>query len=70
MLPFFMALFGQVSFKLLFLGEDRIQLTHFLQLIFKELSLSHPLHYHLQELILGPRMLEQRLHMEKVKTMP
>jgi hypothetical protein len=54
---FCLALFSQFSFKLLFLSkEDRVKLTHFFQLAFKNLCLCHLPYYNLQKMILVLRM--------------
>jgi hypothetical protein len=59
----FFALFSQSSLELLIMGkEDCIELAHFLQLIFEELSLGKPFHCNSQELILGFMMFNQFLH--------
>jgi hypothetical protein len=64
------ALFGQLSFELLFLiKEDQVKLTHFFQFILENLSLRHSLYCHLQELIFNPRMFYQRMCMERVESM-
>jgi hypothetical protein len=63
---FYLALFGQLSFKLLFFSEvDRVQLAYFFQLIFKNLGLHHQLYCNLQKLIFVSRVFNQLLHKEK-----
>jgi hypothetical protein len=63
---FGLALFGQFSLKFLFLSkEDRVKLAHFIQLIFKDLTLFGNLH----ELILILRVINPCLHKEKVRSM-
>jgi hypothetical protein len=55
---FCLALYGQLSFKLLLFSEvDRVELAQFLQLIFKNLRLCHPLYCDLQKPIFVSRML-------------
>jgi hypothetical protein len=67
---FCLALCGQLSFKLLFFSEeDRVELAHFFQLIFKNLHLCHLLYCDLQKLIFVSRMLLQRLHKERIRSM-
>jgi hypothetical protein len=67
---FCLALFGQLSFKLLFLSEeDRVKLAYFFQLIFKNLGLRHPLYCNLQKLIFVSRVFNERLHKEKIRSM-
>jgi hypothetical protein len=67
---FCLALFGQLSFKLLlFSEEDRVEFAHFFQLIFKNLRLYHPLYCDLQKLIFVSRMLDQCLHKERIRSM-
>jgi hypothetical protein len=68
---FCLALFGQFSLKFLFLSkEDRVELSHFIQLVFKDLGFHHPLYCDLQELILILRVFNQCLHKEKISSMP
>jgi hypothetical protein len=65
------ALFGQLSFELLFFSEeDRVKLAYFFQLILENLSLRHLLYCNLQELILILRVFNQCLGQERLRSMP
>jgi hypothetical protein len=67
---FCLALCLQFSIELLFFSEeDRVELAHFFQLIFKNLRLYHPLYCDLQKQIILLRMLNQCLHKERVRSM-
>jgi hypothetical protein len=49
-----LTLFDQLSFQLLIPGREvRVKLTHFFVFIFQGVDICHPLHCHLEELILG-----------------
>jgi hypothetical protein len=68
---FFLALFGQLSFKhLLFSKEAQVELTHFLLFIFKNLRLCHTFYCNLQKPIFVLRVFNQRLHEERIRSMP
>jgi hypothetical protein len=67
---FCLSLFGQLSFKLLFMGkEDRVKLAYFFQHIFKNLGLYHLLYRNLQELNFVLRLFVQCLYKEKIRSM-